>query len=180
MSGHVSRDSIEVDKAKIDLISTFPPLTSVKDICSFWVIPIFIVVSSNTSLTRLLTHLLSQDVPFFIDSHCHQAFEKLKVVVTSAPIIQAPDWNLPFEVMCDASDFALGAVLGQRKETKSRVIYYASKTLYLAQINYTTTEKELLAIVFAFDKFRSYLIGTKVIVFSNHSLSFLTIQLSSI
>ena len=71
--------------------------------------------------------------------------------------------------MCDASDFAVGAVLGQRKEKMFHAIYYASKTLSDAQLNYTTTEKELLAVVFAFDKFRSYLIGTKVIVFTDHS-----------
>ena len=71
--------------------------------------------------------------------------------------------------MCDASDFADGAILGQRKEKVFYVIYYASQTLNDAQLNYTTIEKELLAIVFAFDKFKPYLIGNKVIVFTNHS-----------
>ena len=71
--------------------------------------------------------------------------------------------------MCDVSNFAIGAVLGQRKEGKPYVIYYASKLLDDAQINYTTTEKELLAIVYAFDKFRSYLVGQKVIVYSDHA-----------
>ncbi|MBT0984651.1 Ty3/Gypsy family RNase HI domain-containing protein, partial [Salmonella enterica subsp. enterica serovar Typhimurium] len=72
-------------------------------------------------------------------------------------------------LMCDASDYALGAVLGQRKDKKPHVIYYASRTLNDAQLNYSTTEKELLAVVFALDKFRSYLIGTKVIVFTDHA-----------
>ncbi|CAN6586155.1 unnamed protein product [Malus baccata var. baccata] len=80
-----------------------------------------------------------------------------------------PDWSLPFELMCDASDYALEAVLGQRKDKKPHVIYYASRTLNDAQLNYSTTEKELLAVVFALDKFRSYLIGTKVIVFTDHA-----------
>jgi hypothetical protein len=71
--------------------------------------------------------------------------------------------------MCDASDFALGAVLGQRKDMALHVISYASKTLDNAQANYTTTEKELLAIVYAFDKFRSYLVGNKCIVFTDHA-----------
>ncbi|NHN19974.1 hypothetical protein G6046_03300, partial [Bacillus amyloliquefaciens] len=71
--------------------------------------------------------------------------------------------------MCDASDYAIGAVLGQKYDKIFRVIYYSSKTLNEAQCNYTTTEKELLAIVFAFDKFRSYLIGTKCIVHTDHS-----------
>ncbi|XP_070667517.1 uncharacterized protein [Malus domestica] len=75
----------------------------------------------------------------------------------------------PFELMCDASDYAIGAVLGQRKNKQPHVIYYASRTLNDAYFNYSTTEKELLAIVFALDKFRSYLIGTKVIIFTDHA-----------
>ena len=86
----------------------------------------------------------------------------------SAPIMQAPDWSLPFEIMCDASDYAIGVVLGQRKDKKPYVIYYASRTLNSAQMNYTT-EKELLAIVFALDKFRSYLIGAPIVVFTDHA-----------
>ncbi|RVW25385.1 Retrovirus-related Pol polyprotein from transposon opus [Vitis vinifera] len=82
---------------------------------------------------------------------------------------RAPNWQLPFEVMCDASDFAIGAVLGQREDGKPYVIYYASKTLNEAQRNYTTTEKELLAVVFALDKFRAYLVGSFIIVFTDHS-----------
>ncbi|WRX31367.1 Reverse transcriptase domain - like 10 [Theobroma cacao] len=81
----------------------------------------------------------------------------------------SPDWTLPFELMCDASDYAVGAVLGQRKDKIFHSIYYANMTLNEAQKNYTTTEKELLAVVFAFDKFRSYLMGTKVIVYTYHS-----------
>jgi len=68
----------------------------------------------------------------------------------SALIVQPLDWDLPFEVMCDASDFAVRAVLGQRKDKKLHAIYYASRTPYDAQRNYATTEKELLALVFAF------------------------------
>ena len=71
--------------------------------------------------------------------------------------------------MCDARDFAIGAVLGQKREKIFQVIYYASRTLNDAQQNYTTTEKELLAIVFAFNKFRPYLIGNKVVVHTDHS-----------
>ncbi|KAM2973735.1 hypothetical protein FF1_000103 [Malus domestica] len=90
-------------------------------------------------------------------------------MLTSAPIIRPPDWSIPFELMCDASDYALGAVLGQRKDKQPHVIYYASRTLNDAQLNYSTTEKELLAVVFALDKFRSYLLGTKVIIYTDHA-----------
>ena len=88
----------------------------------------------------------------------------MKDKLVSAPIVVAPDWDLPFELMCDASDYAIGEVLGQKSERIFQVIYYASQTLNDAQLNYATTEKKLLAIDFAFDKFRPYLIGNKVIV----------------
>ena len=106
---------------------------------------------------------------FHFDDKCKEAFETLKRLLTSAPIMQPPNWNVPFEIMYDASDYAIGAVLGQRVGKASHSIYYASRTLNDVQLNYSTTEKELLAIVFALEKFRSYLIGTKVVVFSDHA-----------
>jgi RNase H-like domain found in reverse transcriptase len=87
----------------------------------------------------------------------------------SAPILQPPDWRLPFEIMCNASNYAVGAVLGQRVEKKSHTIYYTSKVLDEARMNYTTTKNELLAVVFAINKFRSYLIGSKVMEYTDHT-----------
>ena len=98
-----------------------------------------------------------------------QAFGALKKIMTSTLIIQSPNWCVPFEIMCDASDYTVGVVLGQRVDKLSHVIYYASKTLNNAQLNYSTTEKELLAIVSALYKFRSYLLGSKVIIYSDHA-----------
>ena len=95
-------------------------------------------------------------------------FEELKLFLTTAPIVRAPNWQLPFKVMCDASDFAIGVVLRQRENVKPYVIYYAIKTLNRAQRNYTTTEKELLAVVFALDKFCAYLVGSFILVFIDH------------
>nr|GEV92122.1 hypothetical protein [Tanacetum cinerariifolium] len=89
--------------------------------------------------------------------------------LTKAPILIAPNWDQPFELMCDASDFAVGAVLGQRIKKHFRPIHYASKTMTQAETNYTTTEKEMLAVVYAFEKFRSYLIMNKNIVYTDHS-----------
>ena len=83
--------------------------------------------------------------------------------------MQPPDWSLPFELMCDASDYAIGTVLGQREDKKPHVIYYASWTLNDTQLNYSTTETELLAIVFALDTFRSYLVGSTIVCFTDHS-----------
>ena len=90
-------------------------------------------------------------------------------MLVSPPIIRSPNWNLPFEIMCDASDYAIRVVLGQREDKKAFVIYYASKTLDSAQANYTTTEKELLAVVFALENFRSYIVGSLVTIFTDHA-----------
>nr|GEW69281.1 reverse transcriptase domain-containing protein [Tanacetum cinerariifolium] len=92
-----------------------------------------------------------------------------KKELTKASIMVKPDWSLTFELMCDASDYAVGSVLGQRSEQYFQPIYYASKTMTEAQENYTTTEKELLAVVYAFDKFGQHLILSKTIVYINHS-----------
>ena len=170
--GHrISKDGIEVDKAKIEVISDLPPPTSVRAIRSFLGHAGFYrrFIKDFSKITKPLCNLLAKDVRFVFDETCMEAFNRLKKELTSAPIMAAPDWSIPFELMCDASDYAVGAVLGQRKEKRLHVIYYASKTLIEAQINYATTEKELLAIVFAFDKFRSYLVGSKVIVYTDHS-----------
>jgi len=83
--------------------------------------------------------------------------------------MQAPDYELPFEVMCDASDYVVGAVIGQRKDNKPYVVYYASHTLDGAQVKYAAMDKELLVVVFALEKFQSYLINSKVIVFTSHA-----------
>ncbi|GJS54881.1 reverse transcriptase domain-containing protein [Tanacetum coccineum] len=109
------------------------------------------------------------ETPFVFSKDCIDAFETLKKKLTEAPILVVPDWNLPFELMCDASDFAIGAVLGQRKMKHFQPIHYASKTMTEAQIHYTTTEKEMLAVVYAFEKFRPYLVLSKSIVYTDHS-----------
>ncbi|GJW25215.1 reverse transcriptase domain-containing protein [Tanacetum coccineum] len=124
--GHkISKNGIEVDKAKVDVIAKLPHPITVKGVRSFL------------------------------------AFETLKIKLTETPILIAPDWDLPFELMCDASDFAIGAVLGQRHEKHFRPIHYASKTMSEAKSHYTTMEKEMLAVVYAFEKFWSYLILNK-------------------
>ncbi|GJR66277.1 reverse transcriptase domain-containing protein [Tanacetum coccineum] len=116
-----------------------------------------------------MTHLLEKDAPFVFSQDCIDAFETLKKNLTEAPILVVPDWNLPFELMSDVSDFAIGAVLGQRKTKHFQPIHYASKTMTEAQIHYTTTEKEMLAVVYAFEKFRPYLVLSKSIVYTDHS-----------
>ncbi|GJX89392.1 reverse transcriptase domain-containing protein [Tanacetum coccineum] len=150
--GHkISKKGIEVDKAKIDV--------------GFY--RRFIKDFSNIS--RPMTHLLEKNTPFIFSEECIQAFQTLKKKLTEAPILIAPNWDQPFELMCDASDYAIGAVLGQRIEKHFKPIHYASKTMTEAESNYTTTEKEMLAVVYALEKFRSYLIMNKSIVYTDHS-----------
>ncbi|GJX40604.1 reverse transcriptase domain-containing protein [Tanacetum coccineum] len=122
-----------------------------------------------SKIARPMTHLLEKETPFVFSEECIDSFNTLKRKLTEAPILIAPDWDLPFELMCDASDFAIGAVLGQRKNKHFQPIHYASKTMNEAQTHYTTTEKELLAVVYAFEKFRSYLVMSKSIVYTDHS-----------
>ncbi|KAL0320091.1 UNVERIFIED_CONTAM: Retrovirus-related Pol polyprotein from transposon.6 [Sesamum radiatum] len=170
--GHiVSSRGIEVDQAKIDVIKSFALPTSVREIRSFLGHAGFYrrFIKDFSKIAQPLCKLLQKDETFDFDEACKLAFNKLKDSLTSAPIIQPPNWELPFEIMCDASNHAVGAVLGQRVGRDPHVIYYVSRMLDSAQSNYTTTEKELLAIVFALEKFRPYLLGTKVIVYSDHA-----------
>nr|GEX84215.1 retrovirus-related Pol polyprotein from transposon 17.6 [Tanacetum cinerariifolium] len=126
----ISKEEIEVDKAKVDVITKLPHPTTVKE--------------------------------------CVEAFQTFKRKLTEAPILIAHDWDIPFELMCDASDFVIGAILGQRQDKHFRPIHYASKTMTEVESNYTTTKKEMLAVVYAFKKFRSYLIMNKSIVYTDH------------
>nr|GEX99379.1 reverse transcriptase domain-containing protein [Tanacetum cinerariifolium] len=170
--GHkISKKGIEVDEAKIEVISKLPHPTTVKGIRSFLGHAGFYrrFIKDFSKISRPMTHLLEKNSPFIFSNECIQAFRTLKYKLTEAPILIAPNWDQPFELMCDASDFAVGAVLGQRIEKHFRPIHYASKTMNQAEVNYTTTEKEMLAVVYAFEKFRSYLIMNKSIVYTDHS-----------
>nr|GEY78912.1 reverse transcriptase domain-containing protein [Tanacetum cinerariifolium] len=170
--GHkISKNRIEVDKAKIDVIAKLPHPTTVKGVRSFLGHAGFYrrFIKDFYKISRPMTHLLEKDTPFIFSEDCIKAFQTLKKKLTEAPILIAPNCDLPFELMCDASNFAIGAVLGQRHEKHFWPIYYASKTLIDAESNYTTTEKEMLAVVYAFEKFRSYLIINKCIVHTDHS-----------
>nr|GEV74312.1 reverse transcriptase domain-containing protein [Tanacetum cinerariifolium] len=105
-------------------------------------------VDENKALLKIarpMTHLLEKETPFVLSKDCIDAFKTLKKKLTEALILVVPDWNLPFKLMCYASDFAIGAVLEQRKTKHFQPIHYASKTMTEAQIHYTTTEKEMLA-----------------------------------
>lgn len=145
--GHIiSEKGIMVDQVKIDVITNPSYPTNVKEVryflrhadfhCRF--------IKDFSKITQPLTNLLQKEVEFKFNEEYKQGFDKLNATLIGALVIQAPRQDLPFEIMCDTSNYTIGAVLGQRVEKKHHVIYYASKTLNPTQCNYTTTEKELL------------------------------------
>ncbi|GJS03321.1 reverse transcriptase domain-containing protein [Tanacetum coccineum] len=144
---------LKLKKVKVDVIAKLPHPTTVKGVRSFLGHAGFYrrFIQDFSKISRPMTHLLEKETPFFFSKECIESFNTLKRKLTEAPILIAPDWDLPFELMCDASDFAIGAVLGQRKTSistkKKSKVHYASKTMTEAQAHYTTTEKELLAVV---------------------------------
>ncbi|GKC10926.1 reverse transcriptase domain-containing protein [Tanacetum coccineum] len=164
--GHkVSSAGLEVDKAKVDVVTKLPTPTNVKADRSFLGHAGFYrrYIKDFSKISRLITKLLQKDAVFDFNEECIKAFETLKEKLTNAPIMVSPNWSQPFELMCDTSDFSIGFVLGQHEGKHFRPIHFASKTLNNAQKNYTSTEKELLAVVFAFDKFGSYLVLSKTV-----------------
>ena len=132
-----------MDKAKVKLISNLPTPKCVRDIRSFLGHAGFYrrFMKDFSAIAGPLCNLLTKEVPFAWSQACEAAFDKIKTMLVSHPIMRSPNWDLPFEIMCDASDYAIRAVFGQREDKKAFVIYYASKTLGSAQANYTTTEK---------------------------------------
>ena len=134
---------IEIDKAKVDLIVNLPSPKIVTEVRSFLGHAGFYrrFIKDFSKVSRPLCNLLTKDVHFIFDDSCLVAFEKLKRLLTLSLIIQPPNWNLPFELMCNASNYSVGAVLEQRVDRISHVIYYASMTLNDAQLNYSTIEK---------------------------------------
>nr|GEV08116.1 reverse transcriptase domain-containing protein [Tanacetum cinerariifolium] len=170
--GHkISKNGIKVDKAKVDVIAKPPYPTTVKGVWSFLGHAGFYhrFIQDFSKIAWPMTRLLEKDTPFIFSKECIEAFQSLKKKLTEAPILVAPNWDLPFELMCDTSDFPIGAVMGQRKTKHFQPIHYASKTMTDAQAHYTTMEKELLAVVYAFEKFWPYLVLSKSIVYTDHS-----------
>ncbi|GJS58450.1 reverse transcriptase domain-containing protein [Tanacetum coccineum] len=129
--GHkISKSGIEVDRAKVEVIAKLPHPTTVKGVRSFLGHAGFYrrFIQDFSKIARPMTHLLEKETPFFFSEECIESFNTLKRKLTEAPILIAPDWDLPFELMCDASDFAIGAVLGQRKNK-----HFPTYTLYASK-----------------------------------------------
>lgn len=152
----ISHRGIEVDKAKMDVISNLPPPVNEKGIRSFLGHTGFYrrFIRDFSKIAKPLTSLLVKDKSFVFDKEYAEAFETLQSKLVSAPVVIVADCSLPFKIMCDASDIAVDAILRQQRDKLLHVIYYASHVLNPAQTNYASTEKELLIVVYAFDKFR--------------------------
>ena len=153
------------------VIKTLMPPTTVKGIRSFLGHAGFYrrFIKDFSKISKPLCRLLEKDANFDFDESCRIAFEEIKSRLVSTPIMLTPEWRNEFKIMCDASDYAMGAVLGQRTEKIFKAIYYASKTFNEAQENYSTIEKEMLAMVFACEKFRPYILGSHVVIHTNHA-----------
>ena len=169
--GHmISAAGLEVDQAKVSIIRNLMPPTTVKGIRSFLGHAGFYrrFIIDFSKISRPLCRLLEKDTEFNFDESFQNSFEEIKSKLVEAPIMAKLDWNREFEIMSDASDFAMGAVLGQKVEKVFKAIYYASKTFNEAQENYSTIEKKMLTIVFVCENFRSYILGSHVIIHTDH------------
>ncbi|GJS98063.1 reverse transcriptase domain-containing protein [Tanacetum coccineum] len=138
--------SIEVDRAKIDVIAKLPYPTNVKGVRSFLGHAGFYrrFIKDFSMIYKPMTKHLMKDMKFDFSDDCKKAFNILKEKLTTAPNVISPDWNIHFELICNTSDFTVGAILGQRIDEKFKPIYYASKTQNNAKEHYTTTEKNFL------------------------------------
>ncbi|XP_040931853.1 uncharacterized protein [Gossypium hirsutum] len=144
--GHiVSSKGIEVDKVKIDIINSLPYPSTVREIRSFLGHAGFYrrFIKNFSKIAEQLCELLQKDKKFEFGPKCKEAFDTLKQKLVTAPIVQAPDWNYSFKIMCDASECSVGVVLGQKIAKEPHVIRYASKTLDAAQtFRYLIAKKE--------------------------------------
>ena len=167
----ISTARLEVDQAKVSIIKTLLPPTTVQGIRSFLGNAGFyrIFIKDFSKIFRRLCILLEKDARFDFDELCKAAFDEIKSRLVAALIMITPNWNKEFEIMYDASDYAMGVLLRQRTKTMFKAIYYASKTFNETQDNYSTTEKEMLAMVFSCEKIRPYILGSHVIIHTDHA-----------
>ena len=160
-----------MDQAKVSIIKTLLPQITVKGIRIFLGHAGFYrrIIIDFSKIARPLCRLLEKDAKFNFEESFQYSFEEIQSRLVEAPIMAKPNWNKEFKIMCDASDYAMGAVLGQKADKMFRVIYYSRKTFNEARENYSTTEKEMLALVFACEKFRPYILGSHVIIHTDHA-----------
>jgi len=166
--GHiVGRDGVKVDPAKTAVIEQWTQPKTVHEVRSFVGLATYFrrFIEKFSQMVAPLTRLTGKDIPFIWDESCQRAFEQVKHALTNAPILALPDFQLPFEVVTDASIEGLGGVLLQDE----RPLAYESRRLIPAEVNYTTGEQELLAVVHALTIWRCYLEGSEFTVVTDHN-----------
>ncbi|KAA3477660.1 Retrovirus-related Pol polyprotein from transposon 17.6 [Gossypium australe] len=166
----ISKKGLDVDKVKIEVINLPIPMTirgvrNLLDHVGFY----RRFIKNLVHISKPLNQLLQKETPFIFNQECIQTFKVIKKKRVSSPIIINLDWSGYFIIMCNPSDYVVGAVLGQKRNRTFFTTHYASKTLNSTQCNYTTTEKEMFAIVFACEKLHPYLMTNRVYVYTNHS-----------
>jgi hypothetical protein len=170
--GHfISSQGIQVDPSKIQVIKNLPTPKTQTDIRSFLGHAGYYrrFIKNFSKIASPLFVLLMKNTEFNWTNQCEEAFRTLKHQVSTAPILRGPDWTLPFHISSDASDTAIGAVLGQEEDHLPYAIYFISKNMSPAELNYTVTEKEFLAVIYAINKFRHYITGYSTFVHTDHS-----------
>ncbi|KAI4897785.1 hypothetical protein NFI96_003241 [Prochilodus magdalenae] len=168
----VSPDGILPDSDKIDAVLKFPVPTDVKQVRQFLGLTSYYrrFIHNYAQFAEPLFALTRHDTPFMWDRECQEAMDYLKTRLTSAPILNFPDFDRPFSLHTDACDMGLGAALMQRDEVGREVaIAYASRTLHRSERPYSTTEKECLGVIWALEHFRPYIEGLPVTVYTDHS-----------
>lgn len=158
---HVSKNGIQVDPTKIEVIQNLQTPAKQKDVRSFLGHAGYYrrFIKDFSKIVSPLYALLTKDSQFEWTEASEKSFLQLKDLLTKAPVLQNPKWNLSFHIHADASDFGIGAVLNQKENSVEHAIYFISKNLQGPKLNYTITEKELLAVVYALNKFRHYVTG---------------------
>jgi hypothetical protein len=170
--GHfISSQGIQVDPSKIQVIKDLPTPKTQTEVRSFLGHAGYYrrFINFFSKIASPLFVLLMKNVEFKWTNSFQEAFNTLKYQLSTAPILRGPDWTLPFHISSDASDTAIGVVLGQEENHLPYAIYFISKNMTPAELNYTFTEKEFLAVIYAINKFRHYITGYSTLVHTDHS-----------
>lgn len=169
--GHlVTPEGIKPNPSKVEAVVNFPQPTSPKEIKQFLGLSGYYrrFVPDYAKIIKPLTNLLKKNIEFNFNEKCVQAFNRCKILLTTAPILQYPDFEKDFIISTDASQHSVGAILSQGEINADLPVYYASRTLNSAETRYSTIERELLAIIWACKQFRPYIYGRKFILYTDH------------
>ncbi len=170
--GHsISQQGLQVDPNKIAIIQRVPPPQKQRDVRSFLGLVGYYrrFIKDFSKLASLLFGLLAKDSDFICSKSCQEALDILKGKLPTTPILRGPNWALPFHIHVDASHKSIGVALSQVEEKLPYAIYFINNNLSKAELNYTVTKKELLAVVHSLNKFRNYILSYQTFVHTDHA-----------